>query len=125
MALKALLDEYLDEIKNDLPLNLKSVDVIDRALQELHKAKYDRGAAVTAMLKLTPADLGVVEWTDDETKAFEGAVAKYGHELHWVHKEVPTKSINEIVSYFYKWKKTRRYVAAVYSQFAKNTVQGM
>ncbi|KAJ3040011.1 putative PHD type zinc finger protein with BAH domain-containing protein [Rhizophlyctis rosea] len=114
----AQVDDYIEEVLSDLPLSLKSILTVDRALEELHKAKYDANVAIAAMHKLRPADVGIVEWTDEEVKAFEGGVVKYGHELHWVQKEVPTKTMPEVVSYFYKWKKSRRY-ATVYDQFCK------
>ncbi|KNC99032.1 DNA-binding E3 ubiquitin-protein ligase SNT2 [Spizellomyces punctatus DAOM BR117] len=113
------LDAYMEHIQEEMPSTLKSSDyLIDRALAELHKADYDIEAALKVMLELKARDLGVVDWAENEIKAFEGGIAKYGHELHLVHREVPAKPMTEVVAFFYKWKKSRRY-AAVYSQFCK------
>ncbi|KAI8589131.1 PHD-zinc-finger like domain-containing protein [Geranomyces variabilis] len=98
---------------------MKASDFLfDRGLRELHKANYDIPTALEAMLKLKQADYGMPVWTDAEIKAFEGGIIKFGTELNLVQKEVPTKKMTEIIAFFYKWKKGRRY-APVYSQFCK------
>ncbi|TPX60050.1 hypothetical protein PhCBS80983_g02085 [Powellomyces hirtus] len=111
--------QYLDRIQDEMPTNLKCSDYLyNRALYELHKANYDTDAALKVMIPLRSQELGVPTWTEAEIKAFEVGIAKYGHELTLVHHEVPSKSMTEIVAFFYKWKKGRRY-APVYSQFCK------
>ncbi|KAJ3176521.1 putative PHD type zinc finger protein with BAH domain-containing protein [Geranomyces variabilis] len=113
------MKEYFDQIRDALPVNMKASDFLfDRGLRELHKANYDIPTALEAMLKLKQADYGMPSWTDAEIKAFEGGIIKYGTELNLVQKEVPTKKMTEIIAFFYKWKKGRRY-APVYSQFCK------
>ncbi|KAJ3017800.1 putative PHD type zinc finger protein with BAH domain-containing protein [Thoreauomyces humboldtii] len=113
------LSVYIAKIQDEVPTGIKCSDYLyNRALAELHKADYDIDRALAVMLKLKAKDLGVPTWSEAETKAFEGGIIKYGHELNLVHGEVPTKSMTEVVAYFYKWKKGRRY-APVYSQFCK------
>ncbi|KAJ3150371.1 putative PHD type zinc finger protein with BAH domain-containing protein [Geranomyces variabilis] len=113
------MKEYFDKIRDALPVNMKASDFLfDRGLRELHKANYDIPTALEAMLKLKQADYGMPLWTDAEIKAFEGGIIKFGTELNLVQKEVPTKKMTEIIAFFYKWKKGRRY-APVYSQFCK------
>ncbi|KAJ3032815.1 putative PHD type zinc finger protein with BAH domain-containing protein, partial [Rhizophlyctis rosea] len=110
--------EYTTAALSHMPQNMKAI-ALDRALEELHKAKYDTAAALAEMAKVRKmSDLGVVEWTDEEMKAFDRGAIKYGHDLPYVQKEVPTKNMREMVSYFYKWKKSRRYVP-VYGQFCE------
>ncbi|KAJ3145654.1 putative PHD type zinc finger protein with BAH domain-containing protein [Geranomyces michiganensis] len=115
----AQMKDYFDKIRDGLPVNMKASDFLyDRGLRELHKANYDIAAALDIMLKLKQADYGMPVWSDAEIKAFEGGIMKYGTELNLVQKEVPSKKMTEVIAFFYKWKKGRRY-APVYSQFCK------
>ncbi|KAI8821134.1 PHD-zinc-finger like domain-containing protein, partial [Fimicolochytrium jonesii] len=113
------VDNYIKRIQDSMPASIKCSDyLLNRAHEELHKAGYNIAKALQVILPLKAADLGVPAWTEQEIKAFETGITKFGHELHLVQREVKTKTLPEIVTYFYKWKKTRRY-APVYSQFCK------
>lgn len=136
------MDKYLDDARKLFP---PSMDVADRALEVLHRCNYVVKDAMIIMSKLTNADVKVAEWSPEEKKKFEDCIVKYGHDLYWVQKEVRviyvaesvtsstydlflhaylrshqvyTKSMKDIVIYFYKWKRTERY-QPVYSQFCE------
>ncbi|UKJ88297.2 metastasis-associated protein MTA2 [Theileria orientalis] len=48
-------------------------------------------------------------WGPKELVLFELALFKYGKEFHEIQKDIPTKSVKEIVDMYYMWKKTTRY----------------
>nr|PVC50036.1 metastasis-associated protein MTA2 [Theileria orientalis] len=48
-------------------------------------------------------------WGPKELVLFELALFKYGKEFHEIQKDIPTKSVKEIVDMYYLWKKTSRY----------------
>ncbi|KAI9099711.1 PHD-zinc-finger like domain-containing protein, partial [Phlyctochytrium arcticum] len=116
------LGAYIERIQEEQPSHVKASDLLfDRALEELRKADYDIPQALKVMLKISPKELNVMEWTEADIKAFEGGVVKFGHDLHLIRREVDkvrAKPMTEIVAFFYRWKKSRRY-AAVYAQFCK------
>ncbi|TPX31747.1 hypothetical protein SeMB42_g07711 [Synchytrium endobioticum] len=109
------LDKYLDDATKLFPA---SIDVPDRALEVLHRCNYNTKDAFKIMSKLTLTDVRISEWTPEENKRFEASITKYGHDLYWVQKEVYSKSMKEVVIFFYKWKRTDRY-QPVYSQFCE------
>jgi hypothetical protein len=48
-------------------------------------------------------------WSPLEVALFEAALAEYGKEFHKVQGEIKTKTTNEIVDFYYVWKKTPHY----------------
>ncbi|TPX30624.1 hypothetical protein SmJEL517_g05855 [Synchytrium microbalum] len=122
------LDTYLQEAVKLFPkstdpaspdaIHPKSMDVADRALEVLHRSNWIPKDALKIMSKLTLADVRVADWSEEEVKKFEDGIVKYGHDLHWIQKEVWTKTMKEVVIFFYKWKRSERY-RPVYSQFCE------
>ncbi|KAI8385051.1 uncharacterized protein BYT42DRAFT_492613, partial [Radiomyces spectabilis] len=115
------LDNYMEKIKSmdNLPLPFYSSDLQDHALIELEKSHYDTQAALQNMSKLTASDFRfLVEWSPEEVAAFEQSIQERGHDLHSVKPRVPTKTMADIVRYFYIWKKTDRY-EPVYSEWTR------
>ncbi|ORX63235.1 hypothetical protein BCR32DRAFT_293253 [Anaeromyces robustus] len=118
-------DDWEDEKVNNYVKNVKechpeiqNMDLFDRALLELHKNNYDIDNSFSIMKKITLKDLDLPTWSKTEIKQFENGIIKYGHELQYVKQEVPTKRRKDVVQYFYRWKKTKRY-RLIYSQFCK------
>ncbi|EKX74073.1 hypothetical protein BEWA_041110 [Theileria equi strain WA] len=48
-------------------------------------------------------------WGPKEIVLFELGLFKYGKEFHEIQRDIPTKSVKEIVDMYYLWKKTSRY----------------
>ncbi|KAG0234629.1 putative PHD type zinc finger protein with BAH domain-containing protein [Actinomortierella wolfii] len=113
------VSKYLDQIKDlQLPLPSHSADLIDRALLALQNNQFDADKALDEMAKVTQEDFDLRDWTVDEIERFEEGIRVYGHELHAIKKQVGSRSMKDIVRFFYQWKKTERY-QPVYSVFTK------
>ncbi|CAO3566578.1 unnamed protein product [Mortierella alpina] len=110
---------YMERVKElALPLPSHSADVIDRALLTLEQSGYDADKALQDLALLKEKDLDVKDWTPEEVEAFEEGIRLYGHELFAIKKKVESRSMKDIVRFFYRWKKTERY-QPVYSVFTK------
>lgn len=111
----------MDKVKalKHLPLPSYSSDLMDRALVELKAHDYDTTLALQSMSRLKKKDFAhVVDWTAQETEAFEQSIREHGHDLNYAKKSVETKDMADIVRHFYQWKKTERY-EPVYSEWTK------
>lgn len=54
--------------------------------------------------------LSVVErWSPYEIGLFEGAMSHHGKEFHKIQRVIKTKTTQEIVEFYYVWKKTSHY----------------
>jgi hypothetical protein len=51
----------------------------------------------------------IEKWAPLEIATFEAAMCEYGKEFPKVQKEVATKSMQEVVEFYYVWKKTSHY----------------
>lgn len=78
---------------------------VDACLQALLDADYNLDEALARVAKFNRRSLKEPTFTADQKILFEGAVRKYGSELHDVHKVVG-KTAADIVRYYYLWKKT-------------------
>lgn len=106
------------ELKN-IPLAPHSSDLMDRALLELENNNYHTDQAFESMTVLSSADfVHEVKWSQKEKDAFEQSIREHGHDLNFCKMLVQTKSMADIVRYFYQWKKTERY-ETVYSDWTK------
>ncbi|KAF9981891.1 putative PHD type zinc finger protein with BAH domain-containing protein [Mortierella antarctica] len=110
---------YMERVKGlTLPLPSHSADIIDRALLALQQAAYDAEKAIKDLALIQKKDFDIEDWTPKEIEAFEEGIRLYGHELFAIKKKVETRSMKDIVRFFYQWKKTERY-QSVYSVFTK------
>lgn len=50
------------------------------------------------------------KWNPFEVAMFEAAISLYGKDFHIIHKAVQTKSTEEVIAFFYEWKKTGHYL---------------
>ncbi|KAF9159111.1 putative PHD type zinc finger protein with BAH domain-containing protein [Actinomortierella ambigua] len=113
------VSKYLDNLKDlHLPLPSHSADLIDRALLALQNNHFDSAKALEEMAKVTQEDFDLSDWTLEEIDRFEQGIRVYGHELHAVKNLVGSRTMKDIVRFFYRWKKTERY-QPVYSVFTK------
>ncbi|KAI7894371.1 BAH domain-containing protein [Mucor mucedo] len=115
------IDDYMSQVKElkNIPLAPHSSDLMDRALLELENHDYHTDKAFETMTELSGADfVHEVEWTQKEMDAFEQSIREHGHDLNFAKSIVQTKSMADIVRYFYQWKKTERY-ETVYSDWTK------
>ncbi|KAI9008577.1 BAH domain-containing protein [Hyaloraphidium curvatum] len=110
-------DRFFDECLQNLP-GPNRVDFLDRSLLELHRTGYDLEEAAVAAKSLTPGDVDLAEWTPEEVQLFEDGVARLGHDLFGISKELSSKRRRDIVQFFYLWKKTPRYIP-VYSMYCR------
>lgn len=127
------MDDYIGKVQAlpNLPLSTYSADVYDLALLMLEESNYNIKTALDKIRRVTKDDFAfLVTWRPDEIQAFEQSIQDNGHELFYAKKRIPTKSMADIVRFFYQWKKSDRY-EPVYSvwtkvfkpakQFKKNT----
>ncbi|KAG1377651.1 hypothetical protein G6F61_006544 [Rhizopus arrhizus] len=115
------VDDYMDQVKqlNNIPLPSHSSDLMDRALYELEQGQYHTDIAFEKMSQLGPDDFEhIVDWSKKEIELFEQSIREHGHDLNYAKKSVGTKSMADIVRFFYQWKKTDRY-EPVYSEWTK------
>ena len=61
------------------------------------------------MNAVPPADTMSL-WSEDECKAFETGLRVYGKDFHSIqNQKVGTRSVGELVQFYYLWKKTERH----------------
>lgn len=120
------INEYLDKILHLLPHSVRTADIrntdrfINKAMWKLHEYDYDYARAEETMKSIKPIDVGIVTWTDAEVNAFEELAAQYKDELNPYGKGIPTRTMKEIVEYYYKWYPTRK-AAPILSKYEDNT----
>mmetsp|Transcript_18794 Transcript_18794/g.46569 ORF Transcript_18794/g.46569 Transcript_18794/m.46569 type:complete len:294 (-) Transcript_18794:70-951(-) len=51
----------------------------------------------------------IEKWSPYEVALFEGAMLHYGKEFHLVSREIKTKTTQEVIDFYYVWKKTAHY----------------
>eukprot|EP01032_Pedospumella_encystans_P025003 gene25003-28265_t len=51
----------------------------------------------------------IEKWSPIEVAVFEAAMTLYGKNFHTVQKYVKTKSTQEVIEFYYDWKKTNHY----------------
>lgn len=109
----------MDRVKGlPLPLPIHSADLMDKALSTLQKCGFNADMALKEIARVRKQDFELRDWTAKETGAFEEGIRLYGHELSAIKRKVETRSMRDVVRFFYQWKKTERY-QPVYSVFTK------
>ncbi|CAG2107150.1 unnamed protein product [Medioppia subpectinata] len=86
----------------------------EQALYLLHQCGHNVEEAIRR--KRTTPNLPAVNesmssWSEEECKAFEAGLRSYGKDFHLVqqNKVVRTRSVGELVQFYYLWKKTERH----------------
>ncbi|EMR11565.1 hypothetical protein PNEG_00009 [Pneumocystis murina B123] len=104
-----LVDNYLNKIKyiaENLSIPHFSTDFQDIALTTLYENQFDINASISSLSFLTKKHLRIPDFNVLELEQFENAISQYGSELSLVANEIPTKSLPEIIKFYYIWKKT-------------------
>ncbi|CAJ1966948.1 unnamed protein product [Cylindrotheca closterium] len=66
--------------------------------------------SVLAFIKSPLRRPAVIEkWSPYEVALFEGAMLHYGKEFHLISQEIKTKTTQEVIDFYYVWKKTAHY----------------
>lgn len=115
------VDDYMSSVRElgNIPLSPHSSDLMDKALNELELSDYHTDQAFQNMEQLSEDDFKhLVHWSPKEIDAFEQSIRDHGHDLNYAKNSVQTKSMADIVRFFYQWKKTDRY-ELVYSDWTK------
>jgi len=83
------------------------------ALFVLLRNDYNIDSAVTCKNNL---DAELIEmftfikpWTEEDCTAFEEGLRVHGKDFHQIQKRLPNKTVNELVHFYYLWKKTERH----------------
>jgi len=105
-------EEYLSEYSDILEAGVVSSKhgVIDneQALYLLLQCGYDREEAIrrTRMNGVLPASVMSL-WSDEEVRGFETGLKVYGKVFHTIKEhKVGTRSVGELVQFYYLWKKS-------------------
>lgn len=68
-------------------------------------------------MNAVPAAETMTLWSEEECRAFELGLRLYGKDFHMIQSQkVRTRSVGELVQFYYLWKKTERH-----DVFANNT----
>lgn len=105
-------EEYLSEYADILEAGVVSSKHGDidneQALYLLLQCGYDREEALrrTRMNGVLPADVMSL-WSDEEVRGFETGLKVYGKVFHTIKEhKVGTRSVGELVQFYYLWKKS-------------------
>jgi len=87
----------------------------EQALLLLHQCGHKPDEAVRRRMRMqSPQHSNIFEestqWSEEECVNFEAGLKEYNKDFHLIQKNmVPTRSVSEVVNYYYKWKKTERH----------------
>ncbi|XP_054711703.1 mesoderm induction early response protein 2-like [Uloborus diversus] len=98
------VDNFINAVR---PFGHEGVDE-EKALYLLHNCDYNREEAMRRQ-KLLPHTPRQTLWSEEESARFEDGLNKYGKEFSLVQKMVRTRSVEDLVEFYYHWKKTERY----------------
>ncbi|VVC37925.1 Hypothetical protein CINCED_3A017665 [Cinara cedri] len=110
-----LIEDYLmkiQQITKALKPKTKVVGVRDneKALYLLVQCGHDVAEALRRMsLNVIPLEKSLSVWSEDETIKFEMGLLMSGKNFHAIQKEVKTRSVAELVHFYYFWKKSDRF----------------
>lgn len=110
-----LIEDYLTKIQQitkALKPKSKVVGIRDneKALYLLVQCGHDVAEALRRMsLNVIPLEKSLSVWSEDETLKFEMGLLISGKNFHAIQKEVKTRSVAELVHFYYFWKKSDRH----------------
>ncbi|KAH7638458.1 mesoderm induction early response protein 1-like protein [Dermatophagoides farinae] len=86
----------------------------EQALFTLFQCKYDWKKALNLHENddepKAPISEPMTPWTEEECRAFESGLRVLGKDFYQIkHSRIPTRSVGEVVSFYYLWKKTERH----------------
>ena len=85
----------------------------EKILYLLHQCDYDTEEAYRRfqLLPEPATDAGI--WSEEECKNFERVLQCHGKKFHYVQRLVPSKSVKDVVEFYYFWKRSSRYDAFI------------
>ncbi|XP_032232084.2 mesoderm induction early response protein 1 isoform X2 [Nematostella vectensis] len=117
------LQRYLNSVCKppgaDIQREVKRDD--EQALYMLLQCSYDVSEAVRRQKSQTKPQAEMALWSEEECRDFESGLRIYGKDFLQIQQnKVTSRSVNEIVQFYYLWKKTERHDAyASQSRLAK------
>lgn len=86
----------------------------EQALYLLMQCKYNMNEALKVHESGTepkaPISEQITPWTEDECRAFENGLRAFGKDFFQIkHNKIPTRSVGEVITFYYFWKKTERH----------------
>jgi hypothetical protein len=110
------LNAYVDRIHSHYKLSNVNADLVQASLSDLHSLKYNAEDAFKNLSEKNLKELLMDQWTSDDAVLFEKCFIEYGEDLLRFKLLLPHKDMKEIVSFFYKWKNTPRFIS-VFNQY--------
>ena len=110
------VSSYLSEVysKDDLPPIMHHDD--EAALFTLHKHNYQITSALADTSQHTALYKPMKPWSEKECELFENGLRMYGKQFNVIQKNlISTRTISEVIQFYYLWKKTERYGLCDYS----------
>lgn len=98
------VDKYIKICKKQMPDLANHIGMLDRALKLLSQYTGDAGRALHELTNSTNEELMVDTWSLKESKQFNQIVTDYNADLRFLKKEIPTKTVTQIVRHFAYWK---------------------
>ena len=77
---------------------------LELALEILHKHDYSPIAAMAEVGQCAPPQQLVSLWSEHERCAFEHGICTYGKDFDAIHRLLPSKSVRELIGFFYERK---------------------
>lgn len=81
-----------------------SLSFLDRALRTYYENTYDPQQTYQVLVQLRDADLGIVHFSEKESRDFAAAMVDHDSEMRQLKKALPQRTPAEIVRYMYAWK---------------------
>ncbi|OTF72727.1 mesoderm induction early response protein 1-like protein [Euroglyphus maynei] len=86
----------------------------EQALFTLFQCKFDMKKALHLRENddepKAPISEPMTPWTEEECRSFENGLRASGKDFYQIkHSRIPTRSVGEVVSFYYLWKKTERH----------------
>ncbi|XP_066157986.1 mesoderm induction early response protein 1-like [Euwallacea fornicatus] len=113
------VEEYLRKVQELLkPPTIPNGNVLrddEEALYILKESGYNGDEALRKLEIKEPSEPAVcnghdAKWSEEECRNFESGVRAFGKDFLQIQQnKVPTKSVGEIVQFYYLWKKTERH----------------
>lgn len=104
------------QITNELYVNLAAEMMNPKVVQTGYGFSPDQGKFPferlnTLGLILCPLRKPSVmeKWSPYEIAVFEGSIALYGKNFHAIQKYVESKTVKDVIEFYYEWKKTSHY----------------
>ncbi|XP_070563895.1 mesoderm induction early response protein 1-like [Ptychodera flava] len=113
------VEEYLRQVQ-EIPAGSQGVKAIptgnhirddEQALYLLLQCGHNLEEALRRhRMQVTPPTDEMSLWSEDECRSFENGLRTYGKDFHMIQQhKVRTRSVGELVQFYYLWKKTERH----------------